>query len=141
MFLLPENTAFIYEIDFEATERAFAILTAGSDGIFAKGDALIAKPSSETDLPYVVSTVPASVARTNGTDTAAFLGYFAAGNTAGERKVTFSPALGGLGVYLLSLLGVLMLFVLILLEAAADRGAKIPFFSRGSSGNEGEKPV
>ena len=141
VFSLPDDTAFIYEIDFAATERALSILTAGSDGISAAGDALVAKPSDKTDLPFVVSTVPASLTRTSGADTPSFLGCFAAGNAEGANKVAFTPALGGITVYLLSLLGVLLLFVLLLLEAAADRGGKIPFFTRAAGGNAGEKPV
>lgn len=141
VFYLPDDVPFIYEIDFEATERAFSVLTAGSDGISAKGDALFAKPSDGSDLPFVVSTIPASVTRTSGEKTASFLGYFAAGKTDGAKKVSFSPALGGPAVYLLSLLGALLLLILLLLEAAADRGAKIPFFSRAAGGNAEEKPV
>ena len=141
VFHLPDDTTFIYEIDFAATERAFAILTADSDGISAKGDALVAKPSGDTALPFVVSTVPASLTRTSGADTPSFLGYFAAGNAEGTNRVTFAPALGGTGVYLLSLLGVLLLFALLLLEAAADRGAKIPFFTRAAGGYAGDKSV
>ena len=99
-----------------------------------KNGALVITGSDNETRPSVVSTVPASVAKTNAAENAPFLGYFAAGNAAGAKKVTVSPALGGTSVYLLSLIGALLLFVLLFFESISDRGRKIPFFTREAGG-------
>lgn len=133
VFYLPENVPFVYEIDFEALERTVASLTS-SNAVSVKNGALVIAGSDNETRPSVVSTVPASVAKTNAAENAPFLGYFAAGNAAGAKKVTVSPALGGTSVYLLSLVGALLLFVLLFFESISDRGRKIPFFTREAGG-------
>ena len=133
VFYLPENVPFVYEIDFEALERTVASLTS-SNAVSVKNGALVITGSDNETRPSVVSTVPASVAKTNAAENAPFLGYFAAGNAAGAKKVTVSPALGGTSVYLLSLVGALLLFVLLFFESISDRGRKIPFFTREAGG-------
>ena len=133
VFYLPENVPFVYEIDFEALGRTIAALTASND-VSEKSGALVITGSDNESRPAVVSTVPASVAKTSAAENAPFLGYFAAGNAAGAKKATVSPALGGTSVYLLSLIGALLLFALIFFETKADRGAKIPFFTREAGG-------
>ena len=136
---LPENLPFIYTIDEEAVSRAFGILSEGADEISVKGGALLAGKPEGATLPAVVSTLPASVAKTSGADAASFLGYFAAGDAQGAKQVAFSPALDTLPVYLLSLLGALLLGILLFFECAADRGAKIPFFKKAAGGAEDAK--
>lgn len=133
VFYLPENVPFVYEIDFEALERTVASLTS-SNAVSVKNGALVITGSDNEARPSVVSTVPASVAKANAAENAPFLGYFAAGNAAGAKKVTVSPALGGTSVYLLSLVGALLLFVLLFFESISDRGRKIPFFTREVGG-------
>ncbi|MBP5349763.1 MAG: YfhO family protein [Clostridia bacterium] len=133
VFYLPENVPFVYEIDFEALERTVASLTS-SNAVSVKNGALVITGSDNETRPSVVSTVPASVAKTNAAENAPFLGYFVAGNAVDAKKVTVSPALGGTSVYLLSLVGALLLFVLLFFESISDRGRKIPFFTREAGG-------
>ena len=130
---LPENVPFVYEIDFDALERTVAALTASNE-VLAKGGALVITGSDNETRPAVISTLPAAVAKTNSAENAPFLGYFAAGNAPGAKKITVSPVLGGTSVYLLSLVGALLLFALLFFESKADRGAKIPFFTREAGG-------
>ena len=130
---LPENVPFVYEIDFDALGRAISSLTSSTDLSVKGGSIVVAGSGSEAETA-VVSTLPASVAKTDGANASAFLGYFAAGNAAGSKKVTVAPALGGLHVYLLSLLGALLLGVLLFFESASDKGKKIPFFTREAGG-------
>ena len=130
---LPENTPFVYEIDFDALDRAISALTPSNE-LSVKGGEIVSNGTDNESFTAVVSTVPASVSETNGTEDAAFLGYFASGNADPAKKVTVSPALGGLPEYLLSLVGALLLFVLLLFESTADKGAKIPFFTRAAGG-------
>ena len=105
-----------------------------SKELSVKGGEIVSNGTDNESFTAVVSTVPASVSETNGTEDAAFLGYFASGNADPAKKVTVSPALGGLPENLLSLVGALLLFVLLLFESAADKGAKIPFFARAAGG-------
>ncbi|MBR4661543.1 MAG: hypothetical protein IKO92_02290, partial [Clostridia bacterium] len=90
--------------------------------------------SDNETRPAVISTLPAAVAKIDSAVNAPFLGYFAAGNAPGAKKITVSPVLGGTAVYLLSLIGALLLFALLFFESKADRGAKIPFFTREAGG-------
>ena len=129
---LPENVPFIYEIDFDAVERTVAALSSSTD-LSVRGGSIVAAGTDDETRSAVVSTIPASVAKTDGGVNAAFLGYFASGNAA-KQKTAVTPALGGTSVYLLSLVGALLLGVLLFFESISDKGKKIPFFTREAGG-------
>ena len=139
VFVLPADVPFIYEIDREATTRAFALLSAANPPI-ARGESLVLPASGASDFSAVVSTLPDETAKARSTDGTSFLGYFAAGN-AGKPgdKIVLSPVLSDLPAYLLSLLGCVLLTLLLLFEGAAARGVRLPFFSREAGGTEDGK--
>ena len=128
---LPENVSFLYEIDREALDAAVARIASASAGITVKNGAIEAQ-ASEGGFPAVVSTIPSSVVKVTGDEPSSFLGQFAAGYD--EGALTLSPALGGTGVYLLSLIGVLLIGLLLFFESLADKGFRIPFFFRAAGG-------
>ena len=137
---LPENLPFVYEIDREAVENVFALLTLPQDGLRAKDGSLFASLPESDGFSAVVSTIPASYASFGSAENSSFLGYFAAGDSEGGGTVTLSPSLDGLPVYLLSLLGALLFGLLLFFESLADKGAKIPFFTRAAGGNDEGEP-
>ena len=128
---LPENVPFFYEIDRTALDLIVGQLTDASREIRVKDGAVEAKASTLSS-PAVVSTIPSSVVNVQGDEPSSFLGRFAAGYD--EGTLTLSPALGGTGVYLLSLIGVLLLGLLLFCETLADKGYRIPFFFRAAGG-------
>ena len=133
---LPENVPFIYEIDFDAVERAFTALSAASGTPSARGESLVAPSSVDPDFTAVVSTLPASVASLRKTDGASFLGYFAAGTAPADAKPALSPNLLARPAYLLSLFGCLLLLILLFFESLSAQGTPVPFFSREAGGTK-----
>ena len=128
---LPENIPFFYEINRDSLDLIVGQLTNASRDVQAKGGAIEAK-ATEGGFSAVVSTIPSSVVTVAGGESSSFLGRFAAGT--GDGTVTLSPALGSTGVYLLSLLGVLLVGLLLFFESLADKGYRIPFFLRAAGG-------
>ena len=139
VLFLPENVPFIYEIDFDAVDRAFTRLSAGANEPTVRGESLVAPASGNPEFTAVVSTLPASVANLRKTDGASFLGYFAAGNAAIDATPVLSPNLLARNPYLLSLLGCLFLAALLFVESLTAAGKKIPFFSRAAGGGKEDK--
>ena len=140
IFALPENVPFIYEIDFDAVERAFTALSDASCTPSVKGESLVAPTSDDPGFTAVISTLPDSVSSLRGADGASFLGYFAAGVAAVDEKPVLSPSLlARPAAYLLSLLGCLLLLILLFCESLSAEGAKIPFFTRAAGGTKEDR--
>ena len=139
LYHFPENVPFVYEIDLDAVESAFAYLTSGIDSLEANGEKIRAE-LSEDDRPAVVSTLPFSVADSRGNEKSSFLGRFAAWET-DQTRITVAPALNDFPVLLLSFAGCILLAALLFFESLAAKGARIPFFTYAAGNtDEDEKP-
>ena len=138
---LPENVPFIYEIDFDAVERAFTALNTASGTPVARGESLVAPQSDDPGFTAVVSTLPDSTSAFRKAEGASFLGYFAAGTASADAKPVLSSRLPARSAYLMSLLGCFFLLILLFCESLSDKGAKIPFFARAAGGTKEDRKI